>query len=922
MNNLSAEASINLEEVVAKCDRLGRHLISKGYSEDEVDAIRADIYADEEEDEEIKDVVVGVELTDMRLRIKDLETELTKERDASASLLPSQAELQKYDKLNERVAQLKTELAHANSCNRNAMAGEHSRKNRSDAKVSLIQGDIVSLKIEALRAQVEDLKAINQAESAKADKKLEENIAYSTRVDSKMVWQKEWYSRLEDRLHQARANFSKAVIPHAVHSDLLREVITYFVDERPIFYARINCKVSKKESFIDAVARENTELKAVLKELEISRFKRVASKDDKVRRSQAKRRMAGKTSGSMEEKLSTPELSTPLKLARLNEMPDGPVDMATVSSTIVRILAKRKAVKRGAASCSVTSNSVNDSSKRRKVTSPINSQVVLEENNKIAEGADLRPHFEVEAGLMEEQCRAKARKKMVAIVDDEFKKEREAFQLEQEKEREAAALKLKEVRAESVAEAEQLVTTSATSRNNLAGKLYQLRYTKAEIMAFSRGNYEEKEIMDEEEIEEMEDGLNIAEKTAADNQETIDQEIKSSHLRVVDLEGLHEVEKKSSVELEKELDIAREREEQTLLYNAEYAKEYEALISQYEDRLDDNVKLSIKLEEAKRQVKDKTAIILSRNLALNQLTSELAELKEKAASGSRHEAELAKYRIRALNDEISDMKCKVHALNEHLLKKEIDLDTARTDLAVSEADFEKMNSSITGKDLELRNSAQIRDSLIARLDRLKANLCRLKGREAQSRANLVKIQAMNKGLVDDLAHARGNVRRAVQHDKEKNEIINQLCARISELERELRVREMKYKKDLKFKLDKRDGEIASGEGSREMKEFLRRKEELVENMRIDLTNSRQKLIDLTRQMSERIDQLTAELAKSKARRLKDSKRAAVTHQAFKELEVHKQEKCDGEALHQRKLSALVAFFVEEIKFLQVERDLM
>ncbi|KAF6168207.1 hypothetical protein GIB67_011592 [Kingdonia uniflora] len=89
----------------------------------------------------------------------------------------------------------------------------------------------------------------------------------------------------------------------------------------------------------------------------------------------------------------------------------------------------------------------------------------------------------------------------------------------------------------------------------------------------------------------------------------------SLRLRVVDLEGLLEVEKNSSADLQKELDVAREREDQTLLNNAEYAEEYEALISH-----------------------------------------ELAELKERAASGSRHDAELAEYRIRALNDKISDMK--------------------------------------------------------------------------------------------------------------------------------------------------------------------------------------------------------------------------------------------------------------------------
>ncbi|KAF6152903.1 hypothetical protein GIB67_033474 [Kingdonia uniflora] len=127
----------------------------------------------------------------------------------------------------------------------------------------------------------------------------------------------------------------------------------------------INCKVSRKESFIDVIAREGTELEAMLKELEITRFKRVASKDDKVRRSQAKRRLVGKTPGSMEEKLTTSELNVPLKLAQLNEIPDGPVDMATVSSTVFRNLAKRKDIKRGAALRSVSSVSVDDSSKWR-----------------------------------------------------------------------------------------------------------------------------------------------------------------------------------------------------------------------------------------------------------------------------------------------------------------------------------------------------------------------------------------------------------------------------------------------------------------------------------------------------------------------------------------------------------------------------
>ncbi|KAF6154156.1 hypothetical protein GIB67_016408 [Kingdonia uniflora] len=326
-----------------------------------------------------------------------------------------------------------------------------------------------------------------------------------------------------------------------------------------LWVSGISCKVSRKESIIDSVAKENTELEVVLKKLGINRLKRVASKEGKVRRSQAKRRMAGKTSGSMEEKMLTPELNIPLKLAGLNEIPNGPVDMATVPNTVVHNLAKRKDMKRGVASRSATPDSVDDSSRRRKVTPPAKSQVVLEESVKNSEGANLRPRFVVETGLMVDQCRAKAREKGVIVVKDEFKKE----------------------------------------------------------------------IVDEEEVEEMKDGLNVAEMTVVDNQET-------------------------------------------MIRSIGY-----------------NVKLSLKPEEAKGQVEDKTAALLSKDLALNQLINELAELKERAPSGSRHNAELVKYRIKVLNDEISDMKCNIRTLNEQLLKREIDLDTARTNLAVTEANLEK-----------------------------------------------------------------------------------------------------------------------------------------------------------------------------------------------------------------------------------------
>ncbi|KAF6144744.1 hypothetical protein GIB67_017763 [Kingdonia uniflora] len=137
---------------------------------------------------------------------------------------------------------------------------ERSKKNKSDTKVSLVQGDVVSLaagitNLEGDTAQtqgyVADLRPINQAESDKADKKAEMNIAFTARVDNELERHKEWYKRLEDRLHRTRANFSKAVIPHAPHSDLLRVVITNFVDEFPSMRLFSVLKDFSKDEIVD-----------------------------------------------------------------------------------------------------------------------------------------------------------------------------------------------------------------------------------------------------------------------------------------------------------------------------------------------------------------------------------------------------------------------------------------------------------------------------------------------------------------------------------------------------------------------------------------------------------------------------------------------------------------------------------------------
>ncbi|KAF6151449.1 hypothetical protein GIB67_016261 [Kingdonia uniflora] len=58
IGQLQVETKANLYKMVEEHDRLGLHLMLKGYSEEEVDVIKADTYAEEEDEEEAE--VVGI----------------------------------------------------------------------------------------------------------------------------------------------------------------------------------------------------------------------------------------------------------------------------------------------------------------------------------------------------------------------------------------------------------------------------------------------------------------------------------------------------------------------------------------------------------------------------------------------------------------------------------------------------------------------------------------------------------------------------------------------------------------------------------------------------------------------------------------------------------------------------------------------
>ncbi|KAF6158355.1 hypothetical protein GIB67_022435, partial [Kingdonia uniflora] len=121
IGQLQVETKANLDKMVEEHDRLGRYLMLKGYSEEVVDAIKADTYAEEEdeEDAEAVGIVDGLDsvfvrrcstikgmtsssrkaIRVMSLRINDLDSGLARKRETSKALLSAQAELQRCKEL-------------------------------------------------------------------------------------------------------------------------------------------------------------------------------------------------------------------------------------------------------------------------------------------------------------------------------------------------------------------------------------------------------------------------------------------------------------------------------------------------------------------------------------------------------------------------------------------------------------------------------------------------------------------------------------------------------------------------------------------------------------------------------------------------------------------------------------------------------
>ncbi|KAF6165932.1 hypothetical protein GIB67_012829 [Kingdonia uniflora] len=154
IGQLQVEAKATLDETAEECDRLSRHLMLKGYSQEEVNAIKADTYAEKEEE--------GTEVLGVVDNLNGVSPQTVFDNQGDDVELPEGgSEKCRCDGLNERVTRLKAERDHAIDRAKKAEAREHSGGSKTVIKASLVQGDVVSLSghIRELKEEVKRLES-------------------------------------------------------------------------------------------------------------------------------------------------------------------------------------------------------------------------------------------------------------------------------------------------------------------------------------------------------------------------------------------------------------------------------------------------------------------------------------------------------------------------------------------------------------------------------------------------------------------------------------------------------------------------------------------------------------------------------------------------------------------------------------------
>ncbi|KAF6172173.1 hypothetical protein GIB67_024795 [Kingdonia uniflora] len=578
-------------------------------------------------------------------------------------------------------------------------------------------------------------------------------------------------------------------------------------------------KVERKESLLNKVTLEETELEAVLEDFGISMKKRVNSRVEKVLKSQSTRLM---TSADSSKKKGT-DRERQASLPKTSGMDKGLPE-------------------------SFTSN-----------------KGWLDRGGREGQVAALRGEEELSkmaARLMKGIC--------VGVEEERARLKRENVELERN-----ARLDLEEVEAE---------------RDRLGRHLMSKGYSEEEVDAIRADTYVEEE--DEDDVVGVVNGLDGVPPQTVRNNEWDDNEHPDTEIEKVELESVHL------------------REDEALQFNQEFVKEFDRMKEANEDREDQQVKVHIKLVEAIQTVVDLSRKIDEKDVKIEKGREVIEKLKERAAKlknqndallAKSKETDMARYRIQALERLEDDLNRLVAGLRRDLDRKTHDQEQIQYDLANSKSELGRFKKKLVDEDNDIK---RVRDDLTTS-ELAAEQMTKVFLRRIWNCGDVVSLSVQKSGLEGDVVRLQGNVRRRVE---------------------QLWVCEGKLDVALT-----RERELESVISSKEI--VIRDKEELLK--KVPNVNEPKKQIETLRAQVVELEVINQ--AESVKADKKSADNITFTDWVDIELESHKvkykrledrlqrvrtswSHSVVTQALHSDLLRFVIAYFVEEVKRIELERD--
>ncbi|KAF6164733.1 hypothetical protein GIB67_040985 [Kingdonia uniflora] len=294
INELTAEAEKKLGEVVIQRNRLGRHLLKMEYSKTDVNDIMADTYIEEEEDDEAENIAVGITNEDkedqhVKRHFKFAEVTQTAD-DLTRKIEEKNAKISKGQKELAKTKEKTTKLKGRNEAmmvnSREAGMARYPKQTLETSKKEL-RHFVASLKDQMIRkmneqgqtranllntrSKLERLKNKMTEKDSCNDQILRGTLACLRTLAEDKVWAS--YAGIGDKGLKKVKDFGS---PRWLYNSILRGKLDATADSHSDTDG-VKFTVERKESLLDKVTEEETELELVLKGLDLSRKKRVDS---------------------------------------------------------------------------------------------------------------------------------------------------------------------------------------------------------------------------------------------------------------------------------------------------------------------------------------------------------------------------------------------------------------------------------------------------------------------------------------------------------------------------------------------------------------------------------------------------------------------------------------------------------------------